>query len=590
MIMYRPNTPERSAARSGRARRAAHMPGLARAGAAALASGSVAGAFFLASPALAAAGHHAATHSQAATSTKYNFSTLNDQNDPTLNQLLGINTHNVIAGYFGSGADAQHPNKGYLIKAPYGQANYTDENFPNSSQTQVTGLNNLGDTSGFWVSANGTNHGFVEWNGVFASYNDPNTPHMKGSVNQLLGINNNGVAVGFYNDAKGEEHAYEVNQATRVYTAIKIPGATSAAANGINNNGDIVGTADAAGTVSSWLLHNGHLTTFQFPGGSDTQALGINDKDQIVGSYVDGKGLTHGFVLSSPLGPTSHWQTIDDPNGADGTVVNGINDAGDLAGFYTDAAGNTDGMLAMVNSVDLQLQAMPAGTASFGTGSSGTLALTVNALGFTPGSAHLVRLLDGHGNTLAQFSTLTANGVGQASATLDSTFTGSIPTGSRVVIYNGSMAKPGTPGGEIIAETPDLDNGTPPAPLPLTALEVTPHGTGFGIPAGSATITYSPTAQTLTVTVNASGISPGMHAAHIHTGSCQSQGGVLYMLMDFTANSAGQILNQTRTVTGVTSGIPATGWYLNLHQGTSNNILRNGQPSIFFRPLLCQNI
>ena len=62
------------------------------------------------------------------------------------------------------------------------------------------------------------------------------------------------------------------------------------------------------------------------------------------------------------------------------------------------------------------------------------------------------------------------------------------------------------------------------------------------------------------------------------------------MLMDFTANSAGQILNQTRTVTGVTSGIPATGWYLNLHQGTSNNILRNGQPSIFFRPLLCQNI
>jgi hypothetical protein len=88
--MYRPNTPEDSTARadSGLARRAARMPGLARAGVAALASGSIAGALFLASPALAAAGHQAATH-QAAAATKYNFSTLNDQNDPTFNQLLG---------------------------------------------------------------------------------------------------------------------------------------------------------------------------------------------------------------------------------------------------------------------------------------------------------------------------------------------------------------------------------------------------------------------------------------------------------------------------------------------------------------------
>jgi len=251
------------------------------------------------------------------------------------------------------------------------------------------------------------------------------------------------------------------------------------------------------------------------------------------------------------------------------------------------AAGNTDGMLAIPNQVFLQLQSMPTGTLTFGTGSSGTLALTVDAFGFTPGSSHLVRLLGGNGHVLTQFSTLTATGAGQASATLDSTFTGTIPTGSRVVVYNGAMAKPGTPGGEIIAASPNLENGTPTSPLPLTALEFTPKGTGFGIP---ASITYSPTAQTLTVTVNASGVSPGMHAAHIHTGSCQSQGGVLYMLMDFTANSTGQIVNQTRTVSGVTSPIPANAWYLNLHQGTSNNILKNGAPSIFFRPLLCQNI
>jgi hypothetical protein len=35
---------------------------------------------------------------------------------------------------------------------------------------------------------------------------------------------------------------------------------------------------------------------------------------------------------------------------------------------------------------------------------------------------------------------------------------------------------------------------------------------------------------------------------------------------------------------------PATGWYLNLHQGNSNNIVANGQPTVNFRPLLCANI
>jgi hypothetical protein len=65
---------------------------------------------------------------------------------------------------------------------------------------------------------------------------------------------------------------------------------------------------------------------------------------------------------------------------------------------------------------------------------------------------------------------------------------------------------------------------------------------------------------------------------------------VQYVLMDFVADSAGRIVNQVRTVTGVTTPVPATGWYLNLHQGNSSNILANGQPTANFRPLLCANI
>ena len=282
---------------------------------------------------------------QAGAATTYTFTTLNDQADPTFNQLLAINVHNVIAGYFGSGA-AGHPNKGYQLTPPYAQGSYASENFPGSAQTQVTGIDDKGNTSGFWVTANGTSHGFVEWNGVFASYTNPATPKTKGSVNQLLGINNAGTAVGFYNDAKGNAHACKLNQATGAFTAIHVPG-VSVAATGINNAGDIVGFAtDAAGTTTSWLKAGTATIAFGFPGGTDTQAFGINAKNQVVGSYLDSAGVMHGFVLTSPMGPVSHWQSIDDPNGVGSTLVNGINAAGDLVGFYTDAAGNTDGMLA----------------------------------------------------------------------------------------------------------------------------------------------------------------------------------------------------------------------------------------------------
>jgi probable HAF family extracellular repeat protein len=302
---------------------------------AALALAGQAGASTVAAPAGAAA------------ATSYTFTTLDNARDLTFNQLLGINSKNVIAGYFGSGA-AGHPNKGYLLKPPYAQGDYVNENFPGSVQTQVTGLNNLGDTCGFWVSGDGTNRGFVEWNGVFASYTDPSTLKVAGAVNQLLGINNAGLAVGFYNDAKGNAHPYQLNQATGVFTALHIPDAVSATAAGINNDGDIVGFfTDTSKSTESFLLTPSHqLITYQFPGGSDTQALGINSKNQIVGSYLDAKGVMHGFVLTDPLGPVSHWQKIDDPHGIGSTVVNGINTAGDLVGFYTDSAGNTDGMLA----------------------------------------------------------------------------------------------------------------------------------------------------------------------------------------------------------------------------------------------------
>jgi hypothetical protein len=275
--------------------------------------------------------------------TSYRFQKINDNNDPTFNQLLGINDHSVIAGYFGSGANG-HPNKGYTITAPYGQNNHKNENFPGSVQTQVTAINNHGDTAGFWVDGHGNNFGFIAWHGVFTSYQNPNTG--AGTVNQLLGLNDNGIAVGFYTDASGVNHAYELNQNNGHFSQIVPPGGSNAVATGINDRGDVVGFFTASNSsVVSFLRTGKTFTEFDYPNSTNTTALGVNASDQIVGVYVDSSTKMHGFLLSSPL-HQAKWQSIDDPKGVGTTTINGLNDQAQLVGFYVDAAGNTDGFLA----------------------------------------------------------------------------------------------------------------------------------------------------------------------------------------------------------------------------------------------------
>jgi len=565
---------------------------------------------------LALAGGALATSASAATATAptdtppangaagYNFFTLNNAKDTTFNQLLGINNKGEIAGYFGSGA-AGHPNKGYLLTPPDGQANYASENFPGSVQTQVTGINDKGDTVGFWSSMNNAsmindNHGFYKLHGGgFHTADFPTGTPAKPPVDQLLGINNSDVAVGFWTDAADNSHGYELNIGTGKYSSVTDPGApgTSLTAAAINNNGDVAGiyTNPATGATDGFLKAHGQFTDLAVPGAVMTQALGVNDHDEVVGTYQTGTlegARLHGFTWT----PAGGFTTIEDPNvGPSGfpgvnngeTTVNGVNDEGVLVGFYLDANGITNGFLAAPRPASFQvpLTAMPQGTVTFGRSSqSDTVDLTVSVTGLTPGSSHAVTLVNGAGGVITQFTTLTANSAGVAQETLESGYKFSIG-GWRVLIHNGNAGDPVS--AEPIAETSPYVAGV--NAYQLTPVEVDASGVNHGTPQGQATVTYDPAAQSIFVTVNASGLTPGAHAAHIHLGSCQSQGPVEYMLMDFTANSAGQIVNQTQTVTGVSTPLPATGWYLNLHQGDSASILSNGQPTINFRPLLCGN-
>jgi hypothetical protein len=287
----------------------------------------------------------------AQTSHGYHFRTIDNTNDLTFNQLLGINAAGKIAGYFGSGM-AGHPNKGYTIKMPYHQGNFNNENFPGSIQTQVTGLNDVGNTVGFWADSTGANFGFyTSTNGSFHEVNFPGAHNSSPQVDQLLGINDRGVAVGFYNNMAGNARGYLYNIHTKKFSRVLKPGTNvnttpSLTATAINNYGVVAGFYVTSGGKTDGFVKSGRsFTKLAYPGASMTQAFGINDSGEVVGAYTKGSGssaTSFGFTWTRSHG----FKSVSDPHGIGTTLINGVNDRGELVGFYVDGAGSTDGFLA----------------------------------------------------------------------------------------------------------------------------------------------------------------------------------------------------------------------------------------------------
>jgi probable HAF family extracellular repeat protein len=77
-------------------------------------------------------------------------------------QILGINDKGIAVGYYGDSTTSQH---GFLYNTKTGKYTFLDdpsEHFNNGVEvTQITGITNSGEITGFYSDANGAFHGFV---------------------------------------------------------------------------------------------------------------------------------------------------------------------------------------------------------------------------------------------------------------------------------------------------------------------------------------------------------------------------------------------------------------------------------------------
>ena len=135
--------------------------------------------------------------------------------------------------------------------------------------------------------------------------------------------------------------------ATLVFTTIDVPGAVLTNAQGVNAQGDVVGTyTDAAGQQHGFLRSGGQYRTIDFPNARLTFARGINDAGDIVGTYQrqgeTGGVPNHGFLFTRRGGLLA----FDYP-GHLNTILQRILNDGTILGCYHDAdtMGTMHGMM-----------------------------------------------------------------------------------------------------------------------------------------------------------------------------------------------------------------------------------------------------
>ena len=217
-----------------------------------------------------------------------------------------------------------------------------------------------------------------------------------------------------------------------------------------------------------------------------------------------------------------------------------------------------------------------------------TLTVEIKLVGLAPSSSHPAHI---HAGSCAHQGAVDyplnavmadATGVADSKTTVSSIKEGGIPDSTWYVnVHNGPGLSPDVQFQPLVCG--DVANASKATSVTVQMLEgpTPPPGSVDETAMGTATLTIVNGA--LQVVITASGLAPsGSHAAHIHMGSCESQGAVVHPLSSVVADATGKGTSTT-TVPSVTS-IPSGTWYVNVHRST----LLTTQTD--FDPIICGDV
>lgn len=177
-----------------------------------------------------------------------------------LNYLVqGINKNGVFSGGFEDPTTLK--DKGYI---GWNARHQVRIRLKNIHYTGVAGrgINNAGDTVGWYLDSSGIQHGFYQPAGGSAvTIDDPN------GVTNPEGINNKGEISGLYTDSSSNRHGFIYDIATKKFTELTVPNSTYVEVWGLNDKGQVA----IDGLDSSTGLYVGYIycpSSTNCPGGA----------------------------------------------------------------------------------------------------------------------------------------------------------------------------------------------------------------------------------------------------------------------------------------------------------------------------------
>jgi hypothetical protein len=237
-------------------------------------------------------------------------------------QVTALNDAGVTVGFWSSMNTANQANDNFGFYAANGV--FHSVNFPardNASPpvNQLLGVNDHDVAVGFYTDAKGGNHGYEYRIGddSFIPVTEPGHP---GASLTAAAINNHGDVAGFYAGANGSTDAF-LRTAGGQFTHLAYPGASATQALGVNDNDEVVGVytvgsgSHAQTHGFTWTPPGGFRTVDDPNGAGATTVNGVNDRGELVGFYTDAKGNTDGFTATSVMPSVMHLPLQAMPQG-----------------------------------------------------------------------------------------------------------------------------------------------------------------------------------------------------------------------------------------------------------------------------------
>ncbi len=247
--------------------------------------------------------------------------------------VRGINNNGLIVGYAfipGSSAGAFiYAGGGFSPLPPAPGFIHNSAGAINDNSLIVGSAGPAGATSevGYIFSPNG-----------YTFFSHPNDTYTYGR-----GVNNAGLVTGYGLTAQKLAVGFIYNPATQAFTDILPPFGGLIVAQGINQAGQVVGSAPGSTGQQNGFLRDagtGAMHWFQV-NGQPTSARGINDSGLIAGYTTAADGFSHPFV-----GDASGYQVLDLPPGSQGAFGEALNNNGQISGVYYDADFSSRGFIA----------------------------------------------------------------------------------------------------------------------------------------------------------------------------------------------------------------------------------------------------